>query len=75
MIAKHKRSRWALNPLARLWNYVLHATVGYGYRAMVGVGAAVFAKARAEGAFSPAKPEGQITEFNAVLYAADSLRD
>jgi hypothetical protein len=50
-IAKQWRRRQELNPLGRLWNWLLYATVGYGYRpwlagvwlaALLAVGTAVF---------------------------------
>ncbi len=53
-VAKHQRLRGQLNPLGRLWNWLLFLTVGYGYRTwwaglwlagLVLVGSAEFASA------------------------------
>lgn len=79
LIEKHRRLRRQLNPLSKAWNWLLHLTVGYGYRpwlaaiwlaALVAVGSLVFRQAHPDHMVSDtATPPA----FNPVAYTLDTL--
>jgi hypothetical protein len=80
-IAKQWRRRRMLTPLGKLWNLMLYATVGYGYRmwltiawllVLVGLGWWAFDRAYPAHLVA-AKPPGQRPPFHAALYALDLL--
>jgi hypothetical protein len=80
-IAKHWRQRRTLNPLGKLWNLLLYATVGYGYRmwlaigwllVLVGLGWCAFDRVHPAD-LAAAKPPGQRPWFHAAVYAFDLL--
>jgi hypothetical protein len=80
-IAKQWRRRRTLHPLGKLWNLLLYATVGYGYRMwlavgwlllLVGVGWRLFEQAHPAHLVA-AKPPGQRPPFHAGIYALDLL--
>jgi hypothetical protein len=81
-IAKQRRRRQALNWPGRVWNRLLHWTVGYGYStwkaaiwlaALWIVGASVFLVADAHGQVSPAKMPLELQHFNPAVFALDVL--
>jgi hypothetical protein len=78
-IAKQWRRRRELNPLGKIWNWLLYLTVGYGYRtwlaalwltALLAIGTAVFTNAYPTHLRS-ASPSGP--EFQPVAYTLDVL--
>jgi hypothetical protein len=83
-IAKQWRRRRTLTPFGKLWNLLLYATVGYGYRMwlaiawlllLVGLGWWQFDRAHSPypAHLLAAKPPGQRPWFHAALYALDLL--
>lgn len=78
-IAKQQRRRRELNRPAKIWNWLLYVTVGYGYRtwqaglwllAFELVGAVVFAFAYPAGMIAATRHP---MPFNAPVYALDVL--
>jgi len=78
-IAKQRRRRQVLSPAARIWNWLLYLTIGYGYRtwqaglwllALWMTGAAVFAHAYPA---SMSATTRHPMPFNAPVYALDVL--
>jgi hypothetical protein len=81
LIAKQRRRRRAINPLAKVWNSLLEWTVGYGYQTwkagiwllvLVGLGWWIFDRAH-PAHLAAAKPPGQRPWFHAGVYALDLL--
>ena len=78
-IAKRQRQREVLNPPAKIWNWLLYLTVGYGYRtwqaglwllALTLAGTAVFANAYPSHMIPTSHHP---MPFNAPIYALDVL--
>lgn len=78
-LAKRRRQRQVLNPPAKIWNWLLYLTIGYGYRTwqaglwLLGLtlaGAAVFAHAYPAGMIATSRHP---MPFNAPIYALDVL--
>jgi hypothetical protein len=78
-IAKQWRRRRELNPLGKVWNWLLYLTVGYGYRTWLAglwlaglllVGAVVFAGAQST-QMRPAATS--VPQFQPVVYTLDVL--
>jgi hypothetical protein len=78
-IAKQRRRRRELNPLGKLWNRFLQATVGYGYRpwlagvwlaGLLTIGAFVFAGAHPDQFHQASKAA---PDFQPVVYTLDVL--
>jgi hypothetical protein len=79
-VAKQWHRRAALNPLGKLWNWLLYATVGYGYRTWLAalwlaglllVGTRVFDRAYLAHQMVAAKQPAPV--FSPVVYALDRL--
>jgi len=80
MIAKEWRRRRRLNPVGKVWNLLLWAVVGYGYRAglaalwlgaLVGVGTWAFDSAHRRGDLVPTA--ASVPEFQPAIFALDTL--
>jgi hypothetical protein len=78
-VAKQWRRRQVLNPAAKIWNWLLYLTVGYGYRTwQTGLWLLIFALAGTT-VFASAYPAHMIATshhpmpFNAPVYALDVL--
>jgi hypothetical protein len=78
-IAKRKRQRQMLNPPAKIWNWLLYLSIGYGYRTwhaglwLLGLmlaGAAVFAHAYPTDMIATSRHP---MPFNAPIYTLDVL--
>jgi hypothetical protein len=83
-IAKQRRRRQTLNLPGKMWNSLLHWTVGYGYQTwkagvwllvLVGLGWYIFDRAHNPypAHLLAAKPPGERPWFHAGLYALDLL--
>src|ERR687887_417368 len=82
-IAKQWHRRKAVNPLGKLWNWLLYLIVGYGYRTwlagiwllvLIVVGERAFAHASADRLLVAAKDNpAQQPAFHAAVYALDLL--
>ena len=78
-IAKQRQRSHELNGLARVWNWLLYVTVGYGYRtwlagiwlaSLVAAGTAVFATAYPVHMHRSA---AVVPAFNPFVYALDTV--
>lgn len=78
-LAKRRRQRQVLNPPAKIWNWLLYLTIGYGYRTWLAglwllglmlAGAAVFAHAYPADMIATSRHP---MPFNAPIYALDVL--
>jgi hypothetical protein len=79
-IAKERRHRRELHPLARMWDWLLDLSVGYGYRpwraALWIVGLLVIGSVMFDIAYPSHMQRattGAVPEFNPVAYALDAL--
>ena len=79
LIAKQWHRRRVLNPLAKLWNWLLYMTVGYGYRTWLAAvwlagllvaGTSVFARAYPYHMVAAKQP---VPAFHPVIYTLDRL--
>jgi hypothetical protein len=82
LITKQWDRRSTLNPLGKAWNWLLWATVGYGYRAWLAavwlagllvLGHMRFTQAYAAELLVPRDPQDRQPAFHAVGYALDLL--
>jgi hypothetical protein len=78
-IAKQWRRRRELNPLGKLWNWLLYVTVGYGYRTWLAVPWLTVLLAAGTRVFDHAYPKHMVAarqpapEFHPLAYTLDRL--
>jgi hypothetical protein len=79
LIAKQWHRRRVLNPLGKLWNWLLYVTVGYGYRTWLAAvwlagllvaGSTVFARAYPDHMVAAKQP---VPAFHPIIYTLDRL--